>query len=778
MSETPQGYQGPLPPNYVQSSTPQTPNLGLTLTGIDPILAYNLVLIDNFAAGGGGGSTVHVNSATIASPINFNNTTPAAPGGSTNVTWQVSGSNVSAYFTGFSTSDFRVNSVDVSDVPVNVQGGSNILVSDLGTGIVQWDFTGTLANSNAGGAGLALGSYNATTGNFTTVSVGTGTVTSVALTMPSIFSVGGSPVTTSGTLAVTLATETANTVWAGPTTGAATTPTFRALVTADLPAGTGTVTSFSAGTLSPLFTTSVATATTTPALSFSLSNAAGGTLFGNNTTGSAAPAYTTAPVLGIPGTSTGTIALASVTASGKFTITAPSSSATPTLTLPTTSNVLAGQFAGDGVVLSSTLAVASAAGTVTAALANAAGGTILGNPTTTSAAPSYTIAPVLGIPGTSTGTIALASSTASGKYTITAPANAATPTLTLPTGTGTFAITASSPIVLNATTGNLTAPTAVTSAASLTSNAIVLGAGSQAVATNTAFITNGTTTLTIGIAGGGNGILALSGNTSGTATFTAPTTAGTSTNAVVTSNVMAGPNGSAAACAYSFSGHLNAGMHDSTNLGFPTFASGGTNQFIIGTSGVARFSSGSIIGWSSNTDATAAASDTGFSRLNAASVALGNGTASDTTGSLSLNTIIKYGGSSTIGQGVASEIVLVDLTAQTAAIAATNLTASAPRTGMYRITMSATITTAATTSSVLGGTNGFQIGFTSPTDSVAKTTVAGNSVTSAANTTGTAIADTITVYAKTGTAISYQFDYTSIGGTSMVYELHLRLEAL
>lgn len=72
---------------------------------------------------------------------------------------------------------------------------------------------------------------------------GSGTVTSVAMSVPSILSVSGSPITTSGTLAVTLATQSANTVFAGPSTGSATTPTFRALVTADLPAGTGTVTS-------------------------------------------------------------------------------------------------------------------------------------------------------------------------------------------------------------------------------------------------------------------------------------------------------------------------------------------------------------------------------------------------------------------------------------------------------------------------------------------------------------------------------------------------------
>lgn len=64
---------------------------------------------------------------------------------------------------------------------------------------------------------------------------GVGTVTSVAMTVPSILSVAGSPVTTSGTLAVTLATQSANTVFAGPTSGAAATPAFRAIVAADLP---------------------------------------------------------------------------------------------------------------------------------------------------------------------------------------------------------------------------------------------------------------------------------------------------------------------------------------------------------------------------------------------------------------------------------------------------------------------------------------------------------------------------------------------------------------
>ena len=65
---------------------------------------------------------------------------------------------------------------------------------------------------------------------------GGGTVTSVALSLPSIFTVSGSPVTSSGTLTGSLATQSANLVFAGPSSGSAATPTFRSLVAADIPA--------------------------------------------------------------------------------------------------------------------------------------------------------------------------------------------------------------------------------------------------------------------------------------------------------------------------------------------------------------------------------------------------------------------------------------------------------------------------------------------------------------------------------------------------------------
>jgi hypothetical protein len=68
---------------------------------------------------------------------------------------------------------------------------------------------------------------------------GSGTVTSVAVSLSteaaSILDVSGSPVTSSGTFAFDLDTQTANTALLGPTTGAAAKPTFRALVANDIP---------------------------------------------------------------------------------------------------------------------------------------------------------------------------------------------------------------------------------------------------------------------------------------------------------------------------------------------------------------------------------------------------------------------------------------------------------------------------------------------------------------------------------------------------------------
>jgi hypothetical protein len=101
--------------------------------------------------------------------------------------------------------------------------------------------------------------------------------------------------------------------------------------------GSGTVTSFSAGTLSPLFTTSVATATTTPALTFTLSNAAQNSVFAGPASGGAgAPSYQTTPTFSATNLTNLPITLTTTGTSGAATYT----QSTNTLNIP--------QYSGGG----------------------------------------------------------------------------------------------------------------------------------------------------------------------------------------------------------------------------------------------------------------------------------------------------------------------------------------------------------------------------------------------------------------------------------------------
>jgi hypothetical protein len=95
---------------------------------------------------------------------------------------------------------------------------------------------------------------------------GTGTVTSVALTAPAIFTVGGSPITTAGTIALGLATQAANLVFAGPASGVAAAPTFRALAAADIPSLSGLYLSLTGGTVNGPLTVSAGGASVTGGL--------------------------------------------------------------------------------------------------------------------------------------------------------------------------------------------------------------------------------------------------------------------------------------------------------------------------------------------------------------------------------------------------------------------------------------------------------------------------------------------------------------------------------
>lgn len=120
------------------------------------------------------------------------------------------------------------------DAKGRITSAINVPISGGGGGVTSFN-TRTGAIVVAAGSGISITESPTNTFTIDATGGGSGTVTSVAMTMPAIFSVAGSPITTSGTLAVTLANESANQVWAGPTTGAAAAPTFRSLVVADLP---------------------------------------------------------------------------------------------------------------------------------------------------------------------------------------------------------------------------------------------------------------------------------------------------------------------------------------------------------------------------------------------------------------------------------------------------------------------------------------------------------------------------------------------------------------
>lgn len=108
----------------------------------------------------------------------------------------------------------------------NVSGGAaNQIVYNTGSGATSFIAAPTISNTYLEWSGSA----------FQWSSNPLGTVTSVGLSLPSEFTVTNSPVTTSGTLTGAWALQSANYIFAGPTTGAAATPAFRALVDADIP---------------------------------------------------------------------------------------------------------------------------------------------------------------------------------------------------------------------------------------------------------------------------------------------------------------------------------------------------------------------------------------------------------------------------------------------------------------------------------------------------------------------------------------------------------------
>jgi len=142
----------------------------------------------------------------------------------------MSGTNVN-YVSTIPNSGLTNSSITIQGSVTSLGGSVNVIngtgfVKASGTSITYDNSTYYLASNPSG--------YTTNTGTVTSVS-GTGTVSGISLS-GTVSTTGN--LTLGGTLSVlpsNFATQTANTVLAGPTTGVAATPTFRSLVAADIP---------------------------------------------------------------------------------------------------------------------------------------------------------------------------------------------------------------------------------------------------------------------------------------------------------------------------------------------------------------------------------------------------------------------------------------------------------------------------------------------------------------------------------------------------------------
>lgn len=168
-----------------------------------------------------------VNSATAPQSITFVTTSAESALGASHV------------ITGSSTVTVTVSTGLVTlTIPASVglTGAPTAPTAALGTNTTQIATTAfVLANSSATW-GTITGTLSAQTDLQAALNAkGSGTITSVAASVPSFLSLSGSPITTSGTLAITLQTQVQKTFFAGPTSGADAAPTFRAIAAADVP---------------------------------------------------------------------------------------------------------------------------------------------------------------------------------------------------------------------------------------------------------------------------------------------------------------------------------------------------------------------------------------------------------------------------------------------------------------------------------------------------------------------------------------------------------------
>lgn len=133
-------------------------------------------------------------------------------------------------------------------------------------------------------------------------------------------------------------------------------------------------------------------------------------------------------------------------------------------------------------------------------------------------------------------------------------------------------------------------------------------------------------------------------------------------------------------------------------------------------------------------------------------------------------TVTNYSGIATVNNGIPFSAAKTNLTGQTAAIGYTTIYTTPAADGFYLICWTASVTTAATSSSKLGP---ITIRTTNAADNVVKTWPSGNTNNinqTSTNATGTGIISGVcTAYCKASTNIQYAIGYTSSGATPMAF---------
>jgi hypothetical protein len=240
---------------------------------------------------------------------------------------------------------FAANSFyTISGSPVTTTGTLTVTPAATKGDLPYASATNTIANLAIGSTGQVL-TVASGLPSWATVS-GTGTVTSVALSMPtnSFFTVSGSPVTTSGTLTITPAATKGDLPYASATntianlaigtTGQTLTVSAGGIPSWTTASGSGTVTSVAATGDGVVLASTVTGSpiTTSGTLALSLANAAAYTILANSTASAAAPTYANGRIGFGSQNTTGTL----TAASPSFIVCNPSGAITVTLPVAST----------------------------------------------------------------------------------------------------------------------------------------------------------------------------------------------------------------------------------------------------------------------------------------------------------------------------------------------------------------------------------------------------------------------------------------------------------